>query len=116
MPDFVYDHKVFYNPVEFAFHFIGGTWKMPILFRLDKQTMRYSEIKKSLPHISPRMLAQHLKELEQHGYVTRKMYPQVPPKVEYTITDEGRKVIPIIEAIRNYGLYLMEAKGVREKS
>lgn len=115
MPDFIYDHKVYYNPVEFAFAFIGGTWKIPILYRLNKQTLRYSEIKRTLPHISPRMLSQVLKELEQDGYITRKMYAQVPPKVEYTITDEGRKAIPVIEAIRDYGLYLMEQKGVSER-
>lgn len=114
MPDFVYDHKIYYNPVEFAFAFIGGTWKMPILYRLNKATMRYSELKRSLPHISPKMLSVVLKELEADGYITRQMYAQVPPKVEYTITEEGRKVIPVIEAVRNYGLYLMEQKGVSE--
>ena len=46
MPDFIYDHKMFYNPVEFALKYIGGTWKMPILWRLNKATLRYSELKK----------------------------------------------------------------------
>ncbi len=112
MPDFVYDHKVYYNPVEFAQLFIGGTWKMPILWRLNQRTMRYTELKKTLPHITPKMMSSCLKELEGHGLITRKLYPEVPPRVEYSITDEGRKAIPIIEAIRGYGLYQMERLGL----
>lgn len=115
MPEFIHDHKLFYNPVEFAFHFIGGTWKMPILWRLNKGTMRYGELKKTLPHITPRMLSLQLKELEQANYISRKMYAQVPPKVEYSITEEGKKVIPLIEQIRTYGLYLMEKHGIKEE-
>lgn len=112
MPDFIYNHKVFYNPVEFAIYFLGGTWKMPILWRLNKSTMRYSELKKSLPHITHKMLASQLKELEEHGYISRKAYPVVPPKVEYSITDKGREAIPVIEVFRNYGLKMMKENGI----
>ena len=82
MPDFIYEHKVYYNPVEFALLFIGGTWKMPILWRLNQSTMRYGELKKKLPHITHKMLSAQLKELEKHELITRTVYPQVPPKVE----------------------------------
>lgn len=112
MPDFIYDHKVYYNPVEFALHFIGGTWKMPILWRLNKATMRYGELKKTLPHITHKMLSSQLKELEKHELINRKAYAAVPPKVEYTITEKGKKVIPVIEVIRNYGLAMMEDNGL----
>ncbi len=115
MPDFTYDHKVYYNPVEFALHFIGGTWKMPILWRLNKVTLRYGELKKTLPHISHKMLSSQLKELEQHELVTRKVYAAVPPKTEYSITEKGKKVIPVIEVIRNYGLELMNERGLQMK-
>lgn len=118
MPDFIYDHKVYYNPVEFALHFIGGTWKMPILWRLNQNTMRYSELKKSLPHITHKMLSSQLRDLEKHELITRKVYAAVPPKVEYSITAKGKKAVPLIVAIREYGLSLMKEKGVKtaEKS
>ena len=113
MPDFIYDHKVYYNPVEFALHFIGGTWKMPILWRLNKQTMRYSELKKTLPHITHKMLSSQLRELEKHELITRKVYAAVPPKVEYTISAKGKKVVPLISSIRDYGLAMMKEKGIK---
>jgi DNA-binding HxlR family transcriptional regulator len=108
MPDFIYDHKVYYNPVEFALHSIGGTWKMPILWRLNKATLRYGELKKTMPHITDKMLSSQLRELEKDGLVTRTVYAAVPPKVEYSITEKGKKVIPVIEVIRNYGIELMK--------
>lgn len=115
MPDFTYDHKVYYNPVEFALSFIGGTWKMPILWRLNKATMRYSELKKTLPHITHKMLSSQLKELEKHELITRKAYAVVPPKVEYSISDKGRAAMPVIEVIRDYGIALMKEKGIVAK-
>ncbi|MBL7875026.1 MAG: helix-turn-helix transcriptional regulator [Cyclobacteriaceae bacterium] len=114
MPDFIYERKVYYNPVEFALSFIGGTWKMPILWRLNQNTMRYSELKKTLPHITHKMLSSQLRDLERHELVVREVFPVVPPKVEYTITKKGKEVIPLIEAIRNYGLKIMKEKGIKE--
>ncbi|WP_167270839.1 winged helix-turn-helix transcriptional regulator [Dyadobacter arcticus] len=112
MPDFIYDNRLYYNPMEFALHFIGGTWKMPILWRLNKKMMRYSELKKTLPHITHKMLSSQLRELEGYGLIERKAYPVVPPKVEYTITDKGRDVIPVIETISQYGYTIMKEKGI----
>ncbi len=112
MPDFIYNHKIFYNPVEFSLYLIGGTWKMPILWRLRKTTMRYGELKKSLPHITDKMLSNQLKELEEHGFISRKVYPVVPPKVEYSITEKGMDTIPVIEVFRDYGLKMMKEKGI----
>ncbi|MBC7921190.1 MAG: helix-turn-helix transcriptional regulator [Ferruginibacter sp.] len=114
MPDFLHQGRLYYNPVEFALHHIGGTWKMPILWRLNKQVMRYGELKKNLPHISHKMLTTQLRELEEYGFVHREAYPVVPPKVEYSITDRGRRVIPILEVIRQFGQELMEEAGVQE--
>ncbi|WP_373496931.1 winged helix-turn-helix transcriptional regulator [Aquiflexum sp.] len=112
MPDFLFNKKLYYNPVEFAMDRIGGTWKMPILWRLKEKVMRYGELKKDIPHITHKMLTSQLRELEKEGFITRKVYPVVPPKVEYTITERGLSAIPIIDAIRNYGLTLMEEFGV----
>ena len=115
MPDFTYDQKLFYNPVEFALHFIGGTWKMPILWRLNKATLRYSELKKTLPHISHKMLSSQLRELEKNELIIRKVYPVVPPKVEYSISSKGKKTIPVIQAISEYGYAIMKEKGISVK-
>lgn len=112
MPDFLYDGKVYYNPVEFAMDRLGGTWKMPILWRLKDKTYRYSELKRAIPHISDRMLTLQLRELEKDGFIHREVYPVVPPKTEYSITEKGRTAIPIIHTIRNYGIELMAAAGV----
>jgi DNA-binding HxlR family transcriptional regulator len=108
MPDFLFNKKLYYNPVEFAMDRIGGTWKMPILWRLKEKTMRYGELKKDIPHITHKMLTSQLRELEEEGFIFRKVYAVVPPKVEYSITERGLKAIPVIEVIRNYGLELME--------
>lgn len=115
MPDFIYDKKIYYNPVEFAMDRIGGTWKMPILWRLRDKTLRYSDLKKDLPHITHKMLSSVLRSLENEGFVTRKVYAVVPPKVEYTITNRGLKAIPVIEIIRKYGTELMKDLGVKER-
>jgi len=115
MPDFIYNNKVYYNPVEFAMDRIGGTWKMPILWRLKGKVFRFSELKKDIPHITDKMLTSQLRQLEAEGFINRKVYPVVPPKVEYSITEKGMTAIPIIETIRNYGLELMKNEGIEHK-
>lgn len=115
MPEFLHKNKLYYNPVEFAMDRIGGTWKMPILWRLKDGVMRYGELKKDISRITDKMLTSQLRELENEGFVHRKVYPVIPPKVEYSITDKGRTCIPIIETIRNYGLYLMKEEGIASK-
>lgn len=114
MPDFIYDNKIYYNPVEFALRFIGGTYKMPILWRLNQQMMRYSELKKTLPHISHKTLSVQLRQLEVDGLIERKVFAVVPPRVEYTITKEGKKAVPVIETLRDFGKAYMKAKGIKE--
>lgn len=115
MPEFLFKRKLYYNPVEFAMDRIGGTWKMPILWRLKDRIMRYGELKNDIPHITHKMLTSQLRELEEEGFVKRTAYAVVPPKVEYSITDRGLRSIAIIETIRNYGLELMDEFGVPEK-
>lgn len=106
--------RLFYNPVEFAMSRIGGTWKMPILWRLKDRVMRFSELKRSMPKITDKMLTTQLRELEKFGFISRKVYPVVPPKVEYSLTDHGRMAVPIIDTIRQYGLELMRHEGLSE--
>jgi DNA-binding HxlR family transcriptional regulator len=86
---------------------IGGVWKMPILWRLKDQTMRYSELRR-IPHISDKMLTAQLRELEVDGYVKREVFAVVPPRTEYSLTEKGRGVVPLVEQIRAFGIKLME--------
>lgn len=99
MPDFLFNKKLYYNPVEFAMDRNGGTWKMPILWRLKDRVMRYGELKKDIPHNTHKMLTSQLRELVEEGFIYRKVYPVVPPKVEYSITELGLINIPIIDTI-----------------
>jgi DNA-binding HxlR family transcriptional regulator len=70
--------------------------------------MRYSELRNDIPHISDKMLTSQLRELEADGYVERKVYPVVPPKTEYSLTDKGREIMKLITVIREYGLKMIE--------
>ena len=112
MPEFLYNKKLYYNPVEFAMDRIGGTWKMPVLWRLKDKTMRYGELKKSMPKVTHKMLTASLRELEEEGFIQRKVYPVIPLKVEYSLTVRGKRSIKIIEQIRDYGLKLMDEFGI----
>ena len=85
---------------------------MPILWRLRDKTLRYGELKKTMPKVTHKMLTSSLRELEEDGFIHREVYPVVPPKVEYSLTDRGRKSIPIISQIREYGFELMSEFGI----
>ncbi|MCO6163672.1 helix-turn-helix domain-containing protein [Flavobacterium sp. NRK F7] len=115
MPDFIKDKRLFHNPVEFAMNKIGGTYKMPILWRLKDKKWRFNELQKSLSHASDRMLSKSLKELVEDGFITKEIFPEVPPRVEYAITERGIKSIAIIDALRNYGLDLMNDFGIEKE-
>ncbi|HEX9253609.1 MAG TPA: helix-turn-helix domain-containing protein [Ignavibacteriaceae bacterium] len=110
MPRFEFRGKYYNNPVELSLDIIGGKWKMPILWRLKERSWRYGELKKNIGKITHKMLAEQLKELEQDGLISRKVYPEVPPKVEYSLTERGFSTIPIIEGLRAWGSSFRENK------
>jgi DNA-binding HxlR family transcriptional regulator len=112
MPEFKHDGKLYYNPVELALSHIGGTWKMPILFRLRDKTLRYGELKKDIKHITHKMLTTELRNLESSGLISRRVYAEAPPKVEYSITEKGKAALPVIEVLIHYGKDLMEEYGI----
>jgi DNA-binding HxlR family transcriptional regulator len=87
---------------------IGGTWKAPILWRLNDRVRRYSELRKEIPHISDKMLSTQLRELEKDGYISRKVYAVIPPKTEYSLTDQGKDILQLISKIRDYGLKMIK--------
>lgn len=92
------------RPFDHAISIISGKWKMHILFWLSKkEVMRYSEIKRALGNVTHKMLSNTLKELESDGLIVRHEYPQVPPKVEYYLSEKGRTLLPVIQAICRWG-------------
>lgn len=96
--------KVDIKPFEYAISLIGGKWRMQILFWLWKyKIMRYSEIKKSLDGVTHKMLSNKLKELEADDLIIRHEYPQVPPKVEYYLSEKGKTLMPVLQSICKWG-------------
>ena len=98
--------------VDYAFRRIGGKYKARILWHLHVDSvLRYGELKRTLPDITTKMLTQSLRELEDDGLINRHVYHEVPPKVEYSLTDVGRELIPAIEQIKNWGAKQKAEKG-----
>jgi DNA-binding HxlR family transcriptional regulator len=105
--------------VEEVLHLLEGRWKLVILFHLfDGKVQRYSDFEKLIPGISQKMLAQQLKQLESDGIVSRKLYPQVPPKVEYRLTPWGQALCPALDAMLKWaelrGDLASDSKALRE--
>jgi DNA-binding HxlR family transcriptional regulator len=95
-------------PIEKALEIIGSKWMFLIIRDLlIDGTLRYSELQKSIQGISPKTLALRLRELEQHGLVERTVYPEVPPRVEYSLTARGRELEPIFVGLKVWGLPLL---------
>ena len=83
---------------------IGGKWKLLILSELFSGVSRFGELRRRLSGISEKILAQHLRELESDGIIARKIYPEIPPKVEYSLTASGKSLGPIINGLHEWGL------------
>jgi len=99
--------KTYHCPVEAALDVIGGKWKPLILWALGDNIMRFGELQKGLPGVNAKMLTKQLRELEQDGVITRTVYPEVPPRVEYSITEFGRTLIPILQALCTWGAHYL---------
>ena len=90
-------------PVEATMDVIGGKWKIIIIHHLIPETRRFSELRRLIPQITQRMLTSQLRELEKHGVVHREIYPQVPPKVEYSLTELGKSLDSILWVMHEWG-------------
>lgn len=100
--------------VEATLNLIGGKWKGVILYRLlTEQVLRFNELRRLLPNITQRMLTNQLRELESDGLIARKVYPEVPPKVEYRLTDYGQTLSPVIHALKAWGDTHIEIQAVQ---
>ncbi len=106
------ESKRYHCPVELVIDLISGKWKLLILRELMSGTKRFSQLQRAIPGITQKMLTKQLRELERAGLVSRKVYPQVPPKVEYSLTDLGKSLEEIFEAMHRWGEKYMREKGL----
>jgi len=96
-------------PILHVFRRIGGKWKLPILWHLaDKETVRYNELKRSVRGVTNMMLTKCLRELEDYGLVIRRQYNEVPPRVEYSLTERGKTLLPALEELYTWGREQLE--------
>jgi len=95
-------------PVEAALKVIGGKWKGVILYHLLSETMRFNELRRLMPEVTQRMLTKQLRELEADNLISRKVYAEIPPKVEYSMTEYGKTIAPVIHALQIWGAHHLE--------
>jgi len=99
----LYDDKT-ECPILHVFRRIGGKWKLPILWHLaDQESVRYNELKRSVRGVTNMMLTKCLRELEEYGLVIRRQYNEVPPRVEYSLTERGKKLLPALAELYTWG-------------
>lgn len=99
-------------PVAATLQLIGGKYKALLLWHLSGRVLRFSELRRLVPEATAKMLTQQLRELEGDGLITRTVYPVVPPKVEYALTERGASLFPILQAMYAWGSKLLEGEGV----
>ena len=99
-----YKNTEYQCSMELTLDLIGGKWKSLILWHLGENTLRFSELRRTLPQVTQKMLTQQLRELEDCGLVKRFIYTQIPPKVEYSLTDAGKSLLPILTMLCQWGL------------
>lgn len=99
-------------PVETTLGLIGGKYKALILWHLAEGTLRYNELQKAVSAATPRILTNQLREMENQKLITRTVYPVVPPKVEYSMTELGRSLMPILTAMRDWGTEYLRNRDI----
>ncbi|MFE1628826.1 winged helix-turn-helix transcriptional regulator [Brevibacillus reuszeri] len=86
---------------------MGGKWRLPIIWALWKnETLRYNELKRNIDGITNMMLSQALKEMEDYGLITRKQYMEIPPRVEYSLTEAGKDLVPSLQSLAKWGKHM----------
>lgn len=109
------NYNAAYNcPMEVTLELIGGKYKTLILWHLMDKTLRFSELERLIPQATPKMLAQQLRDLERSGFLLRKVYPVVPPKVEYSLSAQGKTLIPILDVMCDWGREYMARNEMTE--
>ncbi len=106
------DCTTYHCPVDATLDMIGGKYKALILWHLINNTLRFGELRKLIPQATPKMLTQQLRELEEDHLIIRTVYPVVPPKVEYMLSDLGNSIRPILETMYNWGADYLRQNGL----
>ena len=99
-------------PVEATLELIGGKYKALILWHLSESKLRFSELRKVITNATPKMLTQQLRELEAQALIHREVFPVIPPKVEYSLTELGKSLMPILVAMRDWGAGYLRTKDL----
>lgn len=99
-------------PVETTLELIGGKYKTLILWHLSEGKLRFSELRKIITGATPKMLTQQLRELESQALIHREVFPIIPPKVEYSLTDLGRSLMPVLIAMRDWGAGYLRSQNL----
>ena len=100
-------------PVEATLKLIQGKWKIVIMFRLNDEPRRFNELQRLLPNVTQRMLTNQPRELEADGLVHREVFPEVPPKVIYSLTELAHSLMPLMLSIKDWGREYLDAQGER---
>ena len=98
-------------PVEATLELIGGKYKALILWRLSEGKLRFSQLREKINGVTPKMLTQQLRELESQDLIHREVFPMVPPKVEYSLTELGKSLMPLLVAMRDWGAGYLRSKN-----
>ena len=105
------NNKTYHCAMDITMDYVGGKWKTVVLWYLKDKTLRFGELKKLIPDITEKMLSIQLKNLEEDGLIKREAYAEVPLKVEYSHTEFGKTLIPVLNAIAKWGRHLGETEG-----
>jgi DNA-binding HxlR family transcriptional regulator len=101
------------DPVETALAILGGKWKPLVIWYLKDETLRFTQLVGRIPKVTPRMLTKQLRELERDGLISREVFPEVPLRVEYSLTEQGRAAITVLEALYTWGTGYVNGENER---
>ena len=107
----VQGEKVYNTPMEVTLEVIGGKWKALLVYRLLNGALRFSELKRQVPGITEKMLTQQLRELERDAVLNRRVFAEVPPRVEYCVSEHGRSLQPVLAAMCQWGRQHWQQQG-----
>jgi DNA-binding HxlR family transcriptional regulator len=102
-------------PVELFIEVLGSKWKIFIIWNLKNRTLRFSALQKKMHNVNSKTLTTHLRELENLKILSRVVFPQVPLRVEYSLTEYGKEILPVFDAMRIWGLHYLECEGIKAK-
>lgn len=108
MAKFKINDKAYTCPVELTLNVMGGKWKVLLLWNMRESVKRYGELKRLIPGITHKMLTQQLRELEEDGIINRRVYEIVPPRVEYSLTERGEQLKPVLGLMAQWGIQFLQ--------